>query len=174
MRRYRNAKIIATLGPASSSSIEIKKLFEAGADVFRLNFSHGDHSEHQKRYELIRSIEREFNRPVGILLDLQGPKLRIGELLNGSINLEVGQSLCLDVEPIIGNHNEISVPHPEVFQVLMPGTILRLDDGKLELEVERCSGSRAETVVRLGGELTNHKGINLTSGILGISSLTPK
>ena len=118
MRRQRKAKIIATLGPASSSYETIKALFMAGADVFRLNFSHGEHADQEERYKIIRTIEQELKRPIGVLLDLQGPKLRIGTFSNTKISLKPGQSFRLDLDNTPGNNHRVCMPHPEIFQAL--------------------------------------------------------
>lgn len=173
-RRSRNAKIIATLGPSSSTYDQIVSLFQAGADVFRLNFSHGSHEDHLNRFNIIRKIEQEFSHPIAILMDLQGPKLRIGVLENGKILLKSKQKFTLDLDQTTGNHNRVCVPHPEIFAALQEGTDLLLDDGKLRLKVIRFSDNQAITEVVVGGELTNRKGVNIPGVILPISSLTPK
>src|SRR3954447_13982726 len=121
MRRHRNAKIVATLGPASSSPEIIRGLFEAGADVFRLNFSHGTHEDHKKRYDTIRAIEREVGRPIGVLADLQGPKLRVGTFAEGRVTLATGAAFGLDLDGGPGDQQRVSLPHPEIFQALSPG-----------------------------------------------------
>jgi pyruvate kinase len=139
MRRHRNAKIAATLGPASSSPKMIRALFEAGADVFRLNFSHGTHTDHKARYDLIRAIEKDAGRPIGVLADLQGPKLRLGAFADGKVKLATGAEFGLDLEGGPGNAERVSMPHPEIFQALSPGVQLLLDDGKVRLEVLSCS-----------------------------------
>lgn len=174
MRRQRKAKIIATLGPASSDYDRIKNLFLAGADVFRLNFSHGLHQEHAARYQIIRQIEQELNRPIGVILDLQGPKLRIGTFFNAKIALKVGQSFRLDLDASPGNNQRVCMPHPEIFQALKPGIDLLLDDGKVRLQVTKCGQDFAETLVVSGTELSNRKGVNVPDVILPISALTQK
>src|SRR5262245_24297911 len=115
MRRQRKAKILATLGPASSTREQIATLFKAGADVFRLNFSHGSHQDHQKRYELIRKIEQETSRPIGILMDLQGPKLRVGTFAGGAVQLKTGATFRLDLQDKAGDTERAQLPHPEIF-----------------------------------------------------------
>ena len=122
IKRNRNAKIIATLGPGRSSEKDIAELIEAGADVFRLNFSHGVHEDHRRRYDTIRKLEERFGRPIGILMDLQGPKLRVGEFENGSIRLEKGQPFRLELTNVKGNETVASLPHPEIFAALRPDT----------------------------------------------------
>ncbi|HLN24412.1 MAG TPA: pyruvate kinase [Patescibacteria group bacterium] len=174
MRRSRKAKIIATLGPASSSPQAIEALFVAGADVFRLNFSHGSYAEHQQRYDIIRDIERKMRRPVGILADLQGPKLRVANFVNDRVTLRSGQQFRLDLDPTLGDDVRVNLTHPEVFAALKAGTELLLDDGRLRLRVERHSHDFAETVVIVGGELSNHKGVNVPNVVLPISPLTEK
>jgi pyruvate kinase len=151
MRRHRNAKIVATLGPASSTRETIRALFEAGADVFRLNFSHGSHEEHKQRYDLIRQLEQETGRPIGILVDLQGPKLRVGTFEGGRVALSRGERFDLDLDGGPGTHRRVSMPHPEVFQALAPGVELLLDDGKIRLAVESCEAGRRRDAVRPQG-----------------------
>lgn len=174
MRRQRKAKIIATLGPASSSYEQIKSLFVAGADVFRLNFSHGEHKDHAERYKIIRKIEQEFKRPIGILLDLQGPKLRIGTFSNTKISLKAGQNFRLDLDPTPGNSHRVCMPHPEIFQALQNNVDLLLDDGKVRLKVIKSGHDFAETVVVSGTELSNRKGVNVPDVVLPIDALTKK
>src|SRR3954463_7522274 len=128
MRRSRHAKIVATLGPASSSPEMIRALFEAGADVFRFNFSHGSHAEHQKRYNIVRAIEQETGRPIAVLADLQGPQLRGGPLAEGPIPLGEGERVRFDLDPTPGTRDRIPLPHPEVFAALKPGVHLLVDD----------------------------------------------
>ena len=174
MRRNRNAKIVATLGPASSSEEVIRKLFVAGVDMFRLNFSHGTHAEHKERFDTVRRIGREFNRPIGILADLQGPKLRVGKFAPGGITLAPGATFRLDLNPTEGDSNRVNLPHPEIFAALVHGATLLLDDGKLELRVEEFGRDFALTRVVVGGRLTDRKGVNVPSLLLPISPLTAK
>ena len=174
MRRQRKAKIIATLGPASSSKEVIRDLFLAGADVFRLNFSHGTHADHRARYDTIREIERELERPIGILADMQGPKLRIGTLQDGEVILKPGQSFRLDLDETPGNQQRAPLLHPEIFAAISAGTSLLIDDGKLRLEVQDCTPDYADTKVVTGGPLRDHKGVNLPGVILPISPITEK
>src|SRR4051812_21704076 len=135
MRRHRHAKIVATLGPTSSSPEMIRALFEAGADVFRFNFSHGSHAEHQARYDIVRAIEQETGRPIAVLADLQGPKLRVGRLAEGPLTLDEGNRVRFDLDPAPGTRERVPLPHPEVFAALAPGVHLLIDD-------ERC-GSKS-------------------------------
>src|SRR3954463_11567257 len=174
MRRHRNAKILATLGPASSSPEVIRALFEAGADVFRLNFSHGTHEDHKKRYDLIRRIEQETGRPIGVLVDLQGPKLRVSAFANGRITLRPGETFGLDLDGGPGTKERVSMPHPEVFQALAPGVELLLDDGKIRLAVESCGKGHAQTRVLIGGPLSDRKGVSVVGAVLPLSALTDK
>ena len=174
MRRHRFAKIIATLGPATSAPETIRALFAAGVDVFRLNFSHGDHDGHRRCFEAIREIESATGRPIGVLLDLQGPKLRIGQIVGGSTILEDGRSLVFDLDPAPGTAQRIPLPHPEVFTALKPGTNLLVNDGKVRLEVETCGANFAGVRVKIGGEISDHKGVNIPDAVLPISPLTGK
>ncbi|ALM84212.1 pyruvate kinase [Bordetella sp. N] len=175
MRRQRKTKIVATVGPASSTAETLRQLFDAGVDVFRLNFSHGNHADHLDRINAIRAVENETKRPIGILADLQGPKLRIGRFASGSVQLARGEHFVLDLnqdEP--GDRNRISLPHPELFSVLKPGLQILLDDGKIQLEVEEATGTRAVTRVTAGGTLSDRKGVNLPGAILPLSAITEK
>ena len=175
MRRNRNAKIIATLGPASADRETIEALFRAGADVFRLNFSHGTHQDHKQRLDIIRTIERDLARPIGVLLDLQGPKLRIGTFANGPIQLEAGDAFRLDLDrDKPGDQSRVPLPHPEIFAALTEGTDLLLDDGRVRLRVERFGTDFAETRVINGGPLSERKGVNVPGVVLPLSALTEK
>jgi len=174
MRRLRHAKIVATLGPASSDLATIRALFDAGADVFRLNFSHGTHAQHQERLELIRRVELETGRPIGVLLDLQGPKLRVGTFAAGPIRLGAGAAFRLDLDPAPGDERRVSLPHPEIFAALKPDTDLLIDDGKIRLRVEACGTDFAATRVIAGGALSERKGVNVPDVLLPISALTDK
>jgi pyruvate kinase len=174
MQRSRNAKIVATLGPASSNDAMMRSLFEAGVDVFRLNFSHGSAEDHRARFASLRTLERATGRPIGILADLQGPKLRVGTFVDGAVLLKAGQVFRLDLDPAPGNASRACLPHPEIFAALVPGTELLLDDGKLRLVVGRCGPDFAETTVAVGGRLSERKGVNVPGVVLPISALTPK
>ena len=174
MRRHRFAKIIATLGPATSAPETIRALFAAGVDVFRLNFSHGDHDGHRRCFEAIRAVETATGRPIGVLLDLQGPKLRIGEIAGGRVMLEEGASFSFDLDSSPGGADRVALPHPEVFAALKPGTNLLVNDGKVRLEVETCGANFAGVRVRVGGEISDHKGVNIPDAMLPISPLTDK
>ena len=174
MRRNRAAKIIATLGPASSSRDQIEALFRAGADVFRLNFSHGTQEDHRVRHELIRSLEQRYGRPIAIMADLQGPKIRIGRLEGGAVELEEGKHFRLDMEKAPGDARRAPLPHPEIFAAIGAKTELLLDDGKLALRVESSGSDFADTVVVTGGHLSERKGVNVPNAVLPLSPLTEK
>ncbi|MCC2655159.1 MAG: pyk [Panacagrimonas sp.] len=175
MRRTRNAKIVATLGPSSSDRAMIQSLFEAGADVFRLNFSHGTHEDHRARFDIIRDLERESGRPIGVLLDLQGPKLRIGSFAGGPVQLRAGDPFRFDLQADVpGDTSRIALPHPEIFAALEPGTDLLLDDGRIRMKVDRCVADFAETTVVVGGALSDRKGVNVPGVVVPLSAMTPK
>lgn len=174
MRRHRKAKIVATLGPASSSEDVIRRLFDAGVDVFRLNFSHGTHDDHAERHRTIRRIEQETGRPIGILLDIQGPKLRLGSFSGGPVWLSKGQRFRLDLDPAEGGKDRVHLPHPEIFASLSPGRELLVNDGRVKLGVLECDGESALTEVLVRGEVSSHKGVNVPGVILPISVITEK
>ncbi|MFC3108145.1 pyruvate kinase [Undibacterium arcticum] len=174
MRRQRKAKIVATLGPASNSKEAILALFEAGADVFRFNFSHGSHQDHQARCDIVREIERSVGRPIAILADLQGPKLRVGQFAEGKITLAAGAEFVLDRDPTPGTARRVCLPHPELFEVIAAGQSLLLDDGKLRLEVLGSDGHSIRTRVINGGVLSDRKGVNVPDVVLPIPALTEK
>lgn len=174
MRRQRNAKILATLGPASDTPEQILELAKAGVDVFRLNLSHGTHDDHRRYFEAVRAAERALEHPFGVLLDLQGPKLRIGEFRTGSILLEPGQSFRLDRNPEPGDEQRVCLPHPELYHALHSGIQLLLDDGRVRLEVTQATPNAIETRVRYGGKLSAHKGLNVPDVLLPLSALTDK
>jgi pyruvate kinase len=174
MHRDRSSKIIATLGPASATLEVVESLFLAGVDIFRLNFSHGSYLDHQSRFEKIRSIEKKYNYPIGILMDLQGPKIRIGSFEKGFISLKKNQEFSFFLDKVIGNAEGVSLPHEEVFRSLKTGCNLLLDDGRLSLEVISISESRIYTKVLVGGILSNNKGVNIPDIQLAIPSLTNK
>ncbi|HET8996179.1 MAG TPA: pyruvate kinase [Acetobacteraceae bacterium] len=174
LRRRRRTKIIATLGPASSSPEMLARLFQAGADVFRLNFSHGTHADHAERFRMIRELEERFQRPIGILADVQGPKLRVGNFSGGRVHLQTGQGFQLDLNPTPGNATRVNLPHPEIIAAASIGTTLLLDDGKLRLRVRRKRDDALETEVVVGGPLSDHKGVNVPDVVLPIPALTEK
>ncbi len=174
IRRSRQTKIVATIGPSSTSEEQLASLFRAGADVFRFNFSHGTHAEHADRLKAVRSIEETVGRPIGVFADLQGPKLRVGTFAAGKVHLEAGDPFRLDLIDEPGDASRAPLHHPEIFAVLRPGTVLLLDDGKLRLEVTDCCPDFADTRVVVGGALSNHKGVNLPDVTLDVSPLTEK
>jgi pyruvate kinase len=174
MRRQRKAKILATLGPATTSRKQIEALFRAGADIFRLNLSHGTHEDHKARYDIIREIEEDLDRPIGVLVDLQGPKIRVGAFKEGGIDLEPGQNFRLDLDTKPGDAKRASLPHPEVLAAVRTGSSLLLDDGRLRLTVKKCGKDFADCEVAIGGRLTDRKGVNIPDCILPLSPLTKK
>lgn len=174
LRRRRRTKVIATLGPASSSAEVIERLFRAGADIFRLNFSHGSHADHAERIAIIRALERKLDRPIGILADVQGPKLRVGKFQAGRVQLQTGQPFRLDLSPTPGDVRRVQLPHPEIIGAAGIGTTLLLDDGKLRLRVVRQRDDHLETEVLVGGALSDRKGVNVPDVVLPIPALTEK
>jgi pyruvate kinase len=174
VRRTRNPKIVATLGPASSSPEAIRALFDAGVDVFRLNLSHGRQSDHHEKHEIIRRIERDTGRPIGVMADLQGPKLRLGVFAQGKVEIATGARFRLDLDPTPGDERRAPLLHPEIFAAIQPGTELLLDDGKVRLRVESCGADFAENVAIVGGWLSDRKGVNVPGVALPISALTDK
>ncbi|MEM7255598.1 MAG: pyruvate kinase [Pseudomonadota bacterium] len=174
MRRERKAKIVATLGPACLERRKIAQLFSAGADVFRLNFSHGEHSDHRRWVEFIREVEQEVGRPIGILLDLQGPKLRLGTFADGEVEISPGDEFTLDTQTEPGDRTRIQLPHAEIYPALTEGTTLLVDDGRVSLEVVEQRENAIRTKVVVGGTLSDRKGVNVPGVILPLSPLTKK
>ena len=174
IHRRRRTKIIATLGPASSTPEVLARLFQAGADIFRLNFSHGTHEDHAARFTMIRELEDRFDRPIGILADVQGPKLRVGQFAGGRVHLQTGQPFRLDLNPTPGNAERVNLPHPEIIEAAGIGATLLLDDGKLRLRVTRKRPDALETEVVVGGPLSDRKGVNVPDIVLPIPALTVK
>ncbi len=172
--RHRRTKIVATLGPASTSEEVIEALFRAGVDVFRLNFSHGAHEDHAARLATIRAVEARHGRAVGVLADIQGPKLRIGSFRSGHVVLQKGQALRLDLSPVPGDATRVQLPHPEIMAAARAGTRLLLDDGKVRLRVTRCGEAHLDTEVLVGGRLSDRKGVNVPDAVLPIPALTEK
>ena len=173
-RRRRRIKIIATLGPASVERSVVKALFEAGADVFRINMSHASHDGMRERVALIRSLEEELDRPIGILVDLQGPKLRVGLFANGGEDLRKGDMFALDSDPAPGTATRVQLPHPEILQSLEPGHRVLIDDGKVLLRVTESAPTRSLCVVEVAGRISNKKGVSLPDTTLPTSAMTPK
>ena len=174
MRRQRNIKIVATLGPSSSDYDTIKELHLAGADVFRLNMSHGTHDEIAKRHKIIRQIEDELSSPIAILADLQGPKLRVGPFKNGIEELTENEKFRLDLKDELGTKDRVQLPHPEIFQALREGAHLLINDGKIKLMVEKCGPDFADCLVLNGGEISDRKGVNVPDVILPLAALSEK
>jgi pyruvate kinase len=174
MRRHRNVKIVATLGPASDSKGVIRALFEAGADVFRLNMSHGSHDDMRRRHAMIREVEREFDRPIAILADLQGPKLRVGTFADGPVELVESQMFRLDLDGAPGDVTRVSLPHREIFAALDVGETLLVNDGKIRLRVEAHGPDFADCRVEVGGEISDRKGVNVPDVILPLAALSDK
>lgn len=171
---HRATKIIATLGPASSSEQRIRDLHESGADLFRLNFSHGTHQDHADRLRTIRAIEASSAHPIGVLLDLQGPKIRIGTFAEGKVNLVTGALFTFDDDPTPGDERRVSLPHPEIFEVMSPGDVLLIDDGRLRFVVTANDGRALSTEVLVGGEISNRKGVNVPGAILPMPAMSAK
>ncbi len=174
MTQIHKAKIIATLGPASSTPEMIAKLYDAGVDVFRLNASHGTHDLHKQNIDSIRALEKMRGRPIAILFDLQGPKLRVGTFADGSVELATGADFILDQKDEPGDINRVRLPHPEIYKALKAGEHLLLDDGKIRLKVESVTSDEIKTRVVVGGVLSNRKGVNVPGTALPISALTKK
>jgi pyruvate kinase len=174
MRRGRRTKIVATIGPASSSPEMIARLFKAGADVFRINMSHTDHAALRALVKAIRAAEASFDRPIGILVDLQGPKLRIGAFAEPEVMLEEGNSFTLDSDKAPGDRRRVHLPHPEIFRGVEPGHALLIDDGKIRLRVKRATKTEIEADIEVGGPLSARKGVNLPDTVLPLTAMTPK
>jgi pyruvate kinase len=174
MRRKHQTKIVATLGPASSEPAILRKLFESGVDVFRLNFSHGTQDDKKTLIATIRAMEREVGRPIAIMMDLQGPKLRIGTFAGDKATLREGKRFRLDMDDAPGDETRVRMPHKEIFQAIEDGTDLLVDDGKIRLRVTASGADFAETEVVTGGVISNRKGVNVPGVVLPLSSLTEK
>jgi pyruvate kinase len=174
MIRARRARIVATLGPASSSPEMVLALARAGADVFRLNFSHGSHEDKAEALKAIRAAETEIDRPIGVLADLQGPKFRIGVFKDGPIEIKPGDRIRLDLDETPGDKTRVCMPHPELFGAMQPGSLLLLDDGKVRLKVTLAAADHAEVEVVQGLRLSDHKGVALPGAVINLSPLTPK
>ena len=170
----KKVKILATLGPAVAGSDDIRQLVEAGVNLFRLNFSHGEHADHAQRYAWVREVERQLDTPIGILMDLQGPKLRVGRFAAGKVNLQRGQAFRLDLDSPPGDVRRVNLPHPEIIEALQPGMSLLLDDGRLRLKVTAKEQDAVITEVIAGGELSDRKGVNVPEAVLQLSPLTEK
>jgi pyruvate kinase len=174
MRRQRFTKIVATLGPASSSAERLRALFEAGADVFRLNFSHGTQDDHRERVRLLRQLEEEFKHPIAILMDLQGPKLRLGTLAKGPLELKKGQRIRFDMDKEPGNAKRVPLPHPEIFKAARTDGLLLIDDGKVRLHIVAHGKDTIDAEVEVAGTISDRKGVNLPNLIVPLSAMTTK
>ena len=174
MRRNRRVKILATLGPANPDQASIEKLFRAGADVFRINMSHSSHEVMRERIAQIRAVEKKVGRPIGILADLQGPKLRLGEFKDGAENLARGARFILDADKTPGDATRVHLPHPEILSALEPGHAILIDDGKVRLKVIEATKTKAVTEVIVAGRVSNRKGVSLPDTIIPVSAMTPK
>jgi pyruvate kinase len=172
--RRRRVKIIATLGPASSDRKTIAELFAAGADVFRINMSHASHDVMRERVAMIRSLEEETGRPIGVLVDLQGPKLRLGSFAGGAVDLHKGDIFALDGDPSLGGSARVYLPHPEILSSLAPGHRILIDDGKVLLRVLDAAPGRASTVVEVAGRVSDKKGVSLPDTTIPTSAMTDK
>ncbi|MBZ0218013.1 MAG: pyruvate kinase [Fimbriimonadaceae bacterium] len=174
MKRDRKVKILATLGPATSSPTGISELFDAGTDVFRINMSHTSHDELKRLVEDIRTVEAEKQRPIGVLVDLQGPKLRIGRIANGPIDLAPGDIFTLDTDETPGNQSRAHLPHPEIFSAIEVGHDLLLDDGRIRMKVRSVTADRIETEVVVASPISSRKGVSLPDTLLPMAAMTNK
>ena len=174
MRRQRRTKVVATLGPASSDRATISRLFQAGADVFRINMSHTSHDRMRELVASIRAVESEHNRPIGILVDLQGPKLRLGAFKNDAAEIDKGQDFVFDTDPTPGDATRVNLPHAEIFAAIKPGDALLIDDGKLRLQAVETSPQRIVARVEVGGKVSNRKGVSLPDTVIPLAALATK
>src|SRR6185295_1288354 len=174
MKRERRTKIVATLGPSSSDPTVIERLFIAGADVFRINMSHTSPDAMRTYVDAIRKIENRHSRPIGVLADLQGPKLRLGTFAAGGVDLAEGSNFILDNDPKPGDINRVHLPHAEILSALRPGDRLLVNDGKVRLRVTEASPKRALSKVEVAGHVSDRKGVSLPDTIVTLSALTPK
>jgi pyruvate kinase len=174
LKRNRQTKIVATLGPASSSEEMLRQLFRAGVDLFRLNFSHGSHEDHAGRVKMIRALEKEFGMPIGIIADLQGPKLRVGRFKEGAIPLEKGQKLRLDLDTAEGDGKRVNLPHPEIISAMTEGAMILMDDGKVRMRIAEKGKDYLVGEVVAGTRISNNKGVNVPGIVLPIAALTEK
>ncbi len=174
MRRQRRTKIVATLGPASGDRTMIGRLFAAGADVFRINMSHTSRERMRELVAAIRSVEAENNRPIGVLVDLQGPKLRLGAFKNDSVEIDSGQEFVFDADPAPGDATRVQLPHTEIFAAIAVGATLLIDDGKLRLKAIEVGPGRIAARVEIGGRISNRKGVSLPDTVIPLAALAPK
>lgn len=174
MNRARRARIVATLGPASRAPGTVKALAQAGVDVFRLNFSHGSHEDHAAALKAVRGAEMALQRPLGVLADLQGPKLRLGRFADVEISVKPGHTMRLDLDPMPGNEARVQMPHPEIFKALRTGMLLLIDDGRVRLRVGDRADTWADVTVESGSKLSDRKGVAVPEAVVPVSALTPK
>ncbi|MGZ3276058.1 MAG: pyruvate kinase, partial [Caulobacteraceae bacterium] len=174
MIRKRRTRIVATLGPASRTPDQVVALALAGADVFRLNFSHGTHDDHAAAYAAVRAASEVVDRPLGVLADLQGPKLRLGQFAGGSIEVKPGHVMTLDLDKTPGDARRVGMPHPEIFAAMTPGALLLVDDGKVRLQVKSCDKTSAVVQVLEGTKLSDRKGVTLKGAVLAMPAMTEK
>jgi pyruvate kinase len=174
MRRQRRTKVVATLGPASSDQTTINRLFQAGADVFRINMSHTSHERMRELVASIRAVESEHNRPIGVLVDLQGPKLRLGAFKNDAVEIDKGQDFVFDTDPTPGDATRVNLPHAEIFAAIKPGDTLLIDDGKLRLQAIETSPRRIVARVEVSGRMSNRKGVSLPDTVIPLAALAAK
>ncbi len=172
--RSRKVKILATLGPASSSPDMVRRLMQSGADAFRINMSHGEHAQKAELVQSIRALEKELRRPTTLLFDLQGPKLRVGNFKGGSADLVAGGQLVFDRDPKLGDSGRVELPHPELFESVGVGDRVLIDDGKVRLRVIEAQEHRIVTEVQVGGRVSDHKGVNVPGAVVPIPALTEK
>ena len=174
MIRKRRTRIVATLGPASRDPDMVIALARAGADVFRLNFSHGTHDDHASAYAAVRAASIVVDRPLGVLADLQGPKLRLGQFEGGSIEVKPGHVMRLDLDKTPGDAERVGMPHPEIFAAMTPGALLLVDDGKVRLQIKSCDKTSAVVEVLEGAKLSDRKGVTLKGAVLAMPAMTEK
>ena len=174
MIRSRRTRMLCTLGPASRTPEQVEALARAGADVFRLNFSHGSHDDHAASFAAVRAAEVKIERPLGVLADLQGPKFRLGKFKDGKVSITQGQPFRLDLDSAPGDETRVGVPHPEILAALKPGVMVLIDDGKVRLKVTAADGKSADTLVEAGDELSNAKGLGVPGVRIPLPALTPK
>ncbi|MCB1960455.1 MAG: pyruvate kinase [Rhodocyclaceae bacterium] len=170
----RHTKIVATLGPASTELPVLERMVHAGVDVVRMNFSHGTAADHIARAESIREASARAGRPVGILADLQGPKIRVGKFADGKVTLARDAEFVLDATCTLGDDKRVGLDYPDLPQDVRSGDTLLLDDGRIKLRVEKVLGSAIHCRVKVGGDLSNNKGINRQGGGLSAPALTGK
>lgn len=174
IRRYRHTKIVATLGPASGDPEMMAQLFKAGVDMFRLNFSHGSHEAHATNVKTARALEKEFDRPIALMADLQGPKFRIGDFKDGEITVTEGMKFRFDLDEALGDKSRVYLPHPEVVEVMEVGSDILLDDGKVRARITGKDKNGLDAEIITGTKLSNHKGFNIPGVVLPVPALTEK